>query len=233
METNVEKRKGNKFPVFQMRFHKLRGGMSQEEFAKKIGVSRPVIGFYENGERVPDALTLKKIAEKCNTSVDWLLGLTDVEDGNADDVAIEKRLGLLGKSIKKLREIKNECDNVQFEREAILSGQLAPEKCQHLGKSKIEQILEAVNMLLSVDKMEDFFWPVSLFMWRMFDKDAVIDVRDYPVGSEKIILTPGQLEKILLLDIQDFMVAARGKIAAEHDAGVDDYTETLLRGDKA
>jgi len=109
MFTNEEK-KGNKFPIFQERFNKLRGELSQDDFAKKIGISRPTVGFYENGERLPDALVLKKIAESCNASIDWLLGLTDVETGNADDIAVEKQFGLSVNAIPILREYKENAD---------------------------------------------------------------------------------------------------------------------------
>lgn len=67
----------NNLLVFQERFRSLRGKMSQAEFAERICVSRPTVGFYENGERLPDALTLKKIAECCNVSIDWMLGLSN------------------------------------------------------------------------------------------------------------------------------------------------------------
>ena len=63
--------------VFKERFNKLRGEKSQEEFAEFLGISRPTVGFYENGSRLPDALTLSQIARKCNVSADWLLGLSD------------------------------------------------------------------------------------------------------------------------------------------------------------
>ena len=63
--------------VFKERFNKLRGEKSQEEFAEFLGISRPTVGFYENGSRLPDALTLSQIARKCNVSADWLLGLSN------------------------------------------------------------------------------------------------------------------------------------------------------------
>lgn len=66
-----------KFPTFAKRFYQLRGDMSQDEFSKYLGISRPTVGFYENGVRVPDAMILLKIAERCNVSADWLLGLSD------------------------------------------------------------------------------------------------------------------------------------------------------------
>lgn len=68
-----------KMPIFRERFCSLRGSKTQAEFAEFIGISRPTVGFYENGERLPDALVLRKIAEKCGVSADWLLGLSDVK----------------------------------------------------------------------------------------------------------------------------------------------------------
>jgi transcriptional regulator with XRE-family HTH domain len=70
-----------RFPAFQKRFAELRvkHDMSQEEFAQFLNMSRPTIGFYENGDRIPDALTLKNISVKCGVSSDYLLGLSDVK----------------------------------------------------------------------------------------------------------------------------------------------------------
>lgn len=74
-----------KLSVFSERFHCLRirslnhrgEPMSQAEFAAYLGISRPTIGFYENGTRYPDAYVLNQIASKCHVSADWLLGLSD------------------------------------------------------------------------------------------------------------------------------------------------------------
>jgi len=106
METKVERKK-SKLTIFQKRFNQLRGELSQAKFAEKLGLSRPVIGFYENGERIPDILTLKKIAETYNVSADWLLGLSDIKTGNADDMAIEKSIGLSEDAIKTLNRLKS------------------------------------------------------------------------------------------------------------------------------
>ena len=106
MSTNVE-HKYNKFPKFQKRFNELRGSMSQVEFAKKIGVSTPTVGFYENGNRVPDALTLQRIAEVHNVSVDYLLGNADCKSASNEEIS--KAIGLSEEAINKLRVRK---DNV-------------------------------------------------------------------------------------------------------------------------
>lgn len=105
MSSNVEKKR-DKFPVFQQRFHELRGKLTQGEFAKKVGISRPSVGFYENGERVPDALVLAQISRECNVSTDWLLGLTNDKKGNPSGMAVEKYLGLEKEAQIKLRQLK-------------------------------------------------------------------------------------------------------------------------------
>ena len=55
------------------RLKKLRGDLSQGEFAKKIGVSYKGYQRYESGERIPRPHVLFEIAEKESVTVDWLL----------------------------------------------------------------------------------------------------------------------------------------------------------------
>ena len=49
-------------------------GLTQEEFAKKIGVSRSAIGNYEKGVRRPDFETTEAIADYFNVSLGYLMG---------------------------------------------------------------------------------------------------------------------------------------------------------------
>ena len=72
-------KKPPRLKVFQERFDLLRKehGSNNTDFAKFLDMSRQTVGFYLNGDRVPDALNLIRIAEKCSVSADWLLGLSD------------------------------------------------------------------------------------------------------------------------------------------------------------
>ena len=101
MKTSVVNK--NRFPEFQKRFNELRGEMSQKDFAKKIGVSTPTVGFYENGERVPDALTLLRIADIFDVSVDYLLGRAECK--TADNESIKKAIGFSDEAIDQLRKL--------------------------------------------------------------------------------------------------------------------------------
>lgn len=49
----------------------------QKELADGIGVSRQAITMWETGQRIPDTVTLQKIANYFKVSTDYLLGRTD------------------------------------------------------------------------------------------------------------------------------------------------------------
>lgn len=91
-----------RMPVFADRFIELRGKRTQDEFAKFLGISRPTVGFYESGQRIPDAVVLRQIAEKCNVSTDYLLGLTDEKTPDQSIQAICKKTGLTEKAVTQI-----------------------------------------------------------------------------------------------------------------------------------
>ena len=53
-------------------------GISQEAFAKEIGISRPTISLVEIGERTLTSVELAQAAKILNVSSDYLLGLSDL-----------------------------------------------------------------------------------------------------------------------------------------------------------
>lgn len=52
-------------------------GLTQDELAKRLKISRSTIGMYENGSREPDFETIELIADFFNVDIDYLLGRTD------------------------------------------------------------------------------------------------------------------------------------------------------------
>lgn len=52
-------------------------GLTQDELAKVLKVSRSAIGMYESGSREPDYETLEIIADYFNVDIDYLLGRTN------------------------------------------------------------------------------------------------------------------------------------------------------------
>lgn len=53
-------------------------GISQQRLADAIGVSQPSINKYENHNIEPDIEILKRISNYFNTSIDYIVGNTDV-----------------------------------------------------------------------------------------------------------------------------------------------------------
>lgn len=59
--------------------------LSQDDLAKKIGTSAPIIGRYERNEIKPSIEVAAKIAEELAVTVDYLLG-------NSDNMVMDKKL---------------------------------------------------------------------------------------------------------------------------------------------
>lgn len=95
----------NRLPTFTKRFRELQGERTNTEFADYLGLSRQTVGFYCNGDRIPDAVVLRHIAEKCKVSVDWLLGLSEVQSTDATIQQICKFTGLNEEVISVLKMI--------------------------------------------------------------------------------------------------------------------------------
>ncbi len=51
-------------------------GLTQQEFARKLHVSRSTICLYEKGKTTPDALFIRNVAQISSFSADYLLGLS-------------------------------------------------------------------------------------------------------------------------------------------------------------
>lgn len=79
--------------------------MTLQEFADKLEMSRATVGFYSAGQRIPDALGIKTIAEKCNVSADWLLGLSRAKSVDAEVRQVCKYTGLSERIVRIFHEI--------------------------------------------------------------------------------------------------------------------------------
>ena len=71
---------------------------SQDELAKKVGTSAPIIGRYERDEIKPSIETAKNIADALDVTIDYLIGGSDV-------MVMDKKLVQRMEDIQKLGEI--------------------------------------------------------------------------------------------------------------------------------
>lgn len=82
--------------------------INQPELAEIMNVSKQTVSNWENGNRIPDANTLKCLADFYDCSVDYLLGRTDERKAlvvkyniNGDDVIIEASKDLYPNGLSK------------------------------------------------------------------------------------------------------------------------------------
>ncbi len=61
-----------------------KANISQSELAKRVNVSRTIIGNYERNENMPSVDILLKIANEFNVSVDFLIGQGQLSSYNKE-----------------------------------------------------------------------------------------------------------------------------------------------------
>ena len=81
-----------------------RSKLNQGQLAKKLGISRGSISFYENGDRIPDIETFDIICDFFNVSYDYLLGKSDLEENNIEVKAIKEYTHLTEYNIQTLHQ---------------------------------------------------------------------------------------------------------------------------------
>lgn len=68
-------------------------GMTQQELATKLGITKSVVSYYELSERMPSPEVLKDLAIIFHVSADYLLGIEraktiDVSDLSDDEIKL-------------------------------------------------------------------------------------------------------------------------------------------------
>lgn len=96
------KKQTNVVESFQKHFSELRAesGLSQAKLGKELGLSAATIGYYENGDRLPDIEIAARIATYFHVSVDYLLGLSECKSAEPDVKVACKVTGLSEKAIE-------------------------------------------------------------------------------------------------------------------------------------
>lgn len=83
-------------PKFNERLKLLRQetGLSQQDFAKQVGLSKSSVNMYERGEREPGLETLEAIADYFNVDMDYLLGKSEHRSKTAWLEGLDKSIDL-------------------------------------------------------------------------------------------------------------------------------------------
>lgn len=78
-------------------------GMTQQELADIIGVSKNAISLYETSKEYPSLSTLCKLVSVFHVSSDYLLGLTNVREMEFNDLD-EAQMGILRQTVHQFEQ---------------------------------------------------------------------------------------------------------------------------------
>ena len=140
-------------------------GLSQEQLAEKLAVSRSAVAKWETDKGIPDVENLKALAHVLNVSVDYLL-----DDGEViDEVAMREPYNLsdYGKGIKKKKK-----DRVIREK--------FPDAEIHtlLGKLKLTKSEKVIDNLLGFFTDAPFGTPELINNFKNMDKEFYLVEKD-------------------------------------------------------
>lgn len=104
-ETNVRE-------TFKRRLSQLRAesGLSQSKLAKQLEISPATIGYYENGDRLPDIDIVARIASFFDVTADYLLGFSNARTTERNMKTACEITGLSEESIKNIQKTKKMLD---------------------------------------------------------------------------------------------------------------------------
>ena len=120
-------------------------GYTQEDIAKKLGLTKSAYGYYEQAKTVPDAHTLSKLANIFNVSVDYLLGRTDERNNNSKSNKID-----INKNEKDVEELLEETMSQILNQDGLmLNGQIVDDNDLILLRNALKNGIEYVKSMKS------------------------------------------------------------------------------------
>lgn len=126
-------------------------GLSQDEFAKELGISKGAVSYYETGQRVPDIVVLSAIADYFEVSTDFLLGRTETKSVNEDVQAACKVTGLSEEAVDNLKKC---CCKMGL-------NQILIERDFQYTAIFLQNVIESESVFILTAKILDFFKSIA------------------------------------------------------------------------
>lgn len=92
----------------KIREYRKKKGVTMKELGKAVGVSESTISLYETGKHEPDLLTLGRIADFLEVTIDELLGREPEEQGDDWPWPEDETLLAFGRAMKNMSPEKRE-----------------------------------------------------------------------------------------------------------------------------
>ena len=92
--------------------------LTQQDIANVLGVGRATIAGYETKGKQPDYEKLNQLANYFNTSVDYLLGRTDIKNPENKDKEMERLAN------KEIKSVEDALEIIKFQDGLMLNGKI-------------------------------------------------------------------------------------------------------------
>lgn len=179
---------------------------SQEEFAEKIGVSEGALSNYRNGKRLPDTYVLVKIAQELDTTVDYLLGFTNLKSHNDDYRIVHQLTGLSDESIELLK---------------YYNDLIKDDKSPRFVIEDAVRSHKAIDFLIQSEDTTGIFSYIASYLWDTFkaNTELVKDLKKFSneeleklmgdrivlktADNRNVSLKPQDMNKIYLISIEE------------------------------
>lgn len=170
---------------------RVKNGMSQTELANKIGVSRGAISYYETKERLPDIVTLGKIAELFDVSSDYLIGLSEIPTVDLSVSYMASTLGLTQKTIDDLSSYaklaKESCRSQEYLKQKLSTLNYIVSGSELLDRITTYLHFNATHFKNFYDEDSDTLAPIGeLELWDSHSKNSYSD--DWDLWSNALLL---------------------------------------------
>ena len=183
-----------------LREHRKAMGLSQEELAEKLGVTRQTVSKWENGTAMPDLKKLTDIANLFNSSMDELLGTKTVGEEKENDNQAESF-----ESYKAYAEQLFYAVNLNAEKSKKSHKTL----CIVLGITVIALIIQIVSSASGISKLSDsvdYVRSQMNYMFSIVDSSGNFDSSSDGVNSLSDFVTfeikNADKEKPYIIDVQ-------------------------------
>lgn len=190
--TRIDKPNSNADVGERIKYLRCNSLLSQTDLANKLGRKREEITMYETGARNIDINTLKEVAKIFNVSTDYLLGITEFESIDTNNIAIHNLLGLSDEAIKNLIRLKkyhnsNILDTINY---LLEQEKLFPDEyytiIENVGSLTDEEVSKAINVFYK-KKYKKIFSSISNYFNVKIDSNDKIHIFTKSMKMEKNI----------------------------------------------
>lgn len=172
--------------LFTERLNGLKGRMTDTEFSELLGMSRNTVGYFTRGERLPNAASLRILAEALHTTADYLIGITDAPTKNTELRAVCDFMGYSQETIENLKNIDipiEHMDSLTFQIPEKWDSETQPPEMELVDRK--QDTKTALDMFFSANGIEEFF---SLILSLKDIYEDVIDDLSIAKCPEELLL---------------------------------------------